>query len=59
VGRSCQDIKLAVEHNDINVLCLAGTTPVADAVDMVETFLTTQFSRAPRHCKRIKMLSRL
>ena len=51
------DAKLAREHNNANVLCLAGRRlTFEDAWPVVETFLHTPFSLEKRHEKRIAML---
>ena len=50
------DAKLAREHNNANVLCLAGRRlTIDDAWPIVETFLHTPFSLEERHEKRIGM----
>jgi RpiB/LacA/LacB family sugar-phosphate isomerase len=44
---------LARRHNDANVVCLGGrTTGVAEAIDAVDTFVTTEFE-AGRHLPRL------
>lgn len=50
---------LAREHNDANVVSLgARELDPAQAVDLVATFLSTPFSAAPRHRRRIAELTR-
>ncbi len=50
--------RLAREHNDANVISLGGRMhPVEDAVRFVEIFLSTPFSGAERHARRIGQLS--
>jgi ribose 5-phosphate isomerase B len=50
--------RLARQHNDANVLSLgAREYPIADAVGFAKVFLETPFSGAPRHARRIKMIS--
>jgi len=45
--------EMARRHNDANVLCLGGrTTAPADAVRMLELFLTTPFEGG-RHERRV------
>lgn len=57
-GYDKQEVKLAREHNDINVLTLSGwNTKLKDALSLIEVFLKTPVSRAPRHKRRIKQLS--
>lgn len=57
----CLDVelaRLAREHNDAQVISLgARMTSVADAKEMVRTFLGTAFSGAERHQRRIDMMS--
>lgn len=51
--------KLGREHNDANVISVgARMHPEEDAVRFVELFLTTPFSGAERHSRRIEQLSR-
>tara|TARA_Y100001937_G_scaffold45009_1_gene63264 strand:+ start:639 stop:1073 length:435 start_codon:yes stop_codon:yes gene_type:complete len=53
------DAKLAREHNNANVLCLAGRRlTFEDAWPVVEAFLHTPFSKEERHEKRIGMFPR-
>lgn len=48
---------LARQHNDANVICIpARFTAVAQAVEMVETFLNTDFEGG-RHAKRVDKIS--
>jgi ribose 5-phosphate isomerase B len=50
--------RLAREHNDAQVLSIgARISTVDDARAMVRTFLATPFSGAPRHARRIAMVS--
>jgi len=61
--------KLARQHNNANILCLAGgrmRRPVpglglttAAASKIVHAFLTTPFSNATRHKRRVKMITRI
>lgn len=45
------------EHNDANVLALGGRVVGPGlAVKIVETFLTTPFSNAERHMRRIRLI---
>lgn len=49
---------LAREHNDANVISVGGRMHrLEDLVRFVELFLRTPFSDAPRHVRRIGMLS--
>ena len=50
--------RLGREHNDANVVCLGARMLDADyAVRLVEVFLATPFSGAPRHRRRLAMLA--
>jgi ribose 5-phosphate isomerase B len=50
--------RLAREHNDANVVAIgARMHPVAAAIGFVEVFVTTPFSGADRHRRRIAMLA--
>lgn len=55
-----QTAKLAREHNDANVLALGARTATKNAAlaeRVVRVFLTTRFSRAPRHVRRLKKIA--
>jgi ribose 5-phosphate isomerase B len=48
---------LARRHNDANVICLGGrTTGVAEAIDAVDTFFSTEFEGG-RHQRRLDEIS--
>ena len=50
--------RLTREHNDANVLALGGGIVGASlALDIVETFLTTDFSKLEKHQKRIDKIA--
>lgn len=50
--------RLSREHNDANLLALGGRTlGVELAKSIVRTFLSTEFSGADRHMKRIRKIS--
>lgn len=53
----CHDMttaRLTREHNDANVLAIgAGVVGENVAMDIVDTFLSTEFSQGPRHIRRI------
>ncbi len=59
--------KLSREHNDANILCLGGGktlqpqpgTSFATAKQMIRVFLTTPFSGAARHKRRLKKIIKL
>src|SRR3989344_5416202 len=49
--------RLSREHNDANVLCLSGRElPLGMAKKIVDVFLTTPFSKAARHRRRVRQL---
>lgn len=58
MGHSPEEIKLAREHNDINVLCLSGWNHADEtkAMKIIKTFLKTKKSLATRHLRRTKQL---
>jgi len=58
VGFSPEEVKLAREHNDINVLCLAGWNHADEtkATKLIDIFLKTKRSPAARHLRRVKQL---
>jgi RpiB/LacA/LacB family sugar-phosphate isomerase len=59
--------KLSRSHNDANILCLPGgdmkepkpslKLPDTKAKQIIKTWLSTPFSNAPRHKRRIKKIS--
>ena len=54
---SAEIAALAREHNNINVLCLGARFISASvALDIVHSFIYTQFSKEPRHIKRLDMI---
>jgi ribose 5-phosphate isomerase B len=57
--RDVEDARMAREHNDINVLCLGERrTPLAEAVLILEAFLTTSFAGG-RHQERLSLFQNL
>lgn len=55
---STETAALAREHNDAQVMAIGGRMhTVEQAVEIVETFLTTPFSGAERHQRRIDLLA--
>jgi ribose 5-phosphate isomerase B len=49
-----------VEDDDMNILCLGGRTlGVAAAWDLVQAFLSAEFSHAPRHLRRLSKVAAL
>lgn len=56
---SAETARLGREHNDANVLSLgARMHDTATAIALADTFLTTPYSGADRHGRRIAMLAR-
>lgn len=59
----CTDVtmaRLCREHNDANVLAMgARTTGLETCLEIVKTFLTTEFSQGERHKKRIQLISEI
>lgn len=59
----CQDIfsaRRSREHNNANVLCLgAEVLGVGLALEIVETWLITEFSGEERHCRRVEKIMAL
>jgi ribose 5-phosphate isomerase B len=55
---STETARLAREHNDAQVVGIGARMHApAEAAEIVETFLTTQFSGGERHCRRIRQIS--
>jgi len=49
-----------VEDDHMNILCMGGrTVGPAVAWDLVQTFLTAEFSQAPRHLRRLSKVASL
>ena len=49
-----------VEDDHMNILCMGGRTVGSEvAWDLVQTFLTAEFSNAPRHLKRLTKVASL
>lgn len=49
--------KCARQHNNANVVSVGGRSPMMDdPVDIVRTFLTTDFSGEERHVKRVEQI---
>ena len=50
--------RLTREHNDANMLALgAGITGQTAAMDIVDTFLSTEFSHGERHERRVRKIA--
>lgn len=58
----CQDsfsAKMTRLHNDANVLALGGGIVGPNlALDIVDTFLNTEFSAEDKHCRRIALIEK-
>ncbi|MBA4370076.1 MAG: ribose 5-phosphate isomerase B [Coriobacteriaceae bacterium] len=53
-------VRLAREHNDANVLTLAGRfTPPEDAAEIADAFLAAAFTGDERHVRRIGRISEI
>jgi len=49
-----------VEDDHMNILCMGGrTVGAAVALDLVQTFLTAEFSQAQRHLRRLSKVASL
>jgi len=49
--------RCARQHNDANVVSVGGRSPMMDdPVEIVKTFLTTDFSGEERHARRVKQI---
>ena len=56
---SAEIARLSREHNDSNILVLAGRfTSREDAKEMVKAWLETPFSNDARHIKRIEKIEK-
>lgn len=52
--------KLSREHNDSNILCLGGRTTHTDkAIEIVNTWLNTEFNDVERHKRRVEKMNNL
>ncbi len=55
---SIETAKLAREHNDANVLSIGGRMHTPElCLEIVDTFINTDFSNDERHVRRIKLIS--
>jgi len=60
LGFSKENVKLAREHNDANMLSLgSGFVDREQAIQLVEVFLETPFSNEERHIRRIKKITEI
>jgi ribose 5-phosphate isomerase B len=59
-GVSIENVKLAREHNDANVLSLGSEfTSFEKAKELVTIFLNTPFSKEPRHQRRLDEIAEI
>ena len=57
---SLREARLSREHNHANIVCLSGWfTHLHKAKRMIEIFLTTPFSKEPRHVRRVEKIKRM
>ncbi len=57
VGHSVEEVQIARQHNDANILALGGRTLSSEqATTLVNTFLTTDRDPDARHVRRIAQL---
>lgn len=57
---SMKEARLSKEHNNANIMCLSGWfTHFHKAKRMIELFLTTPFSKEPRHVRRVEKIKKL
>lgn len=57
---SLREARLSREHNHANIVCLSGWfTHLHKAKRMIEIFLTTPFSKEPRHVRRVEKIKKL
>ncbi len=57
---SLKEARLTREHEDANIICLSGWfMRYHYATKLLATFLTTPFSREPRHLRRINKIRKL
>ncbi|MFC1686868.1 RpiB/LacA/LacB family sugar-phosphate isomerase [Nanoarchaeota archaeon] len=54
---SLKEARLSREHNAANIICLSGwNSQLHQATKMIEKFIHTSFSKAPRHTRRLKKI---
>lgn len=58
--RTPEEVKEAVAHNHLNVLCLGESfIEASEAVNMVKTFVESSYSQEPRHIRRVDKIKDL
>jgi ribose 5-phosphate isomerase B len=59
-AQSADEVRMAREHNDANVLTLgAKYLDERPAIEMIRTFLRTEFSGGERHLRRIAKIAQM
>lgn len=59
-AQSVDEVRLTREHNDANVLTLgAKYVDERRAIEMIRTFLDTEFSKGERHVRRVAKIAQL
>jgi ribose 5-phosphate isomerase B len=57
---SLKEARLSREHNNANIMCLSGWySHFHKSTKMIGIFLTTPFSKEPRHVRRVNKIKRL
>ncbi|MFC1722853.1 RpiB/LacA/LacB family sugar-phosphate isomerase [Nanoarchaeota archaeon] len=51
--------KMAKEHNNANIVCLKGKQQPKNAIKFVTAFAKAEFSKEPRHKRRIKKITKI
>ncbi len=60
IPANIKEARISREHNDANIICLSGwNMRLAKAKKIIEAFLTTPFSNAQRHVRRINKIRKL
>jgi ribose 5-phosphate isomerase B len=58
LGRDVSEVKRARMDDDVNIICLSGwSTDLRQALKLVDAFVKTNASKAPRHVRRVKQLN--
>lgn len=52
-----EEARLARSHNNANMLALSAEMNLKDLLDIIETFITTEFSNEERHIRRIEKIT--
>lgn len=54
-----EDAKLCKEHNNANVISLASSLPLENAIDIIHEFVKSKFTNEERHIRRVNKISEL